>query len=89
MLLRYSTKNVSCHEVPPCHLRNSLELTSYVIVGWGRATEDYEQQNSVKRQIIQLIVAVRTLMRSTKLPGRLLLTFPSSTDHYQCFCDHI
>lgn len=82
-------KNVSCQEVPPCYLCNPLELTSYVLVGWGRTSEGYEQQNSVKRQIIQLIVAVRTLMRSTEPPGHFILIVLSSADHHQCFCDYV
>lgn len=55
---RFLSPSKSARSERPCM------LTGCVIVGWGRASEGYEQQSSVKRQIIQLIAAVRTLMRS-------------------------
>lgn len=53
-----------------------------VVVGWGRAYEGYEQTGSMKKQLILLISAVRTLMRS-KAKVTYLLTNSSSIDHHQ------
>lgn len=49
---------------------NSSAFNNYVVVGWGKAQLEQasgygDQSPTVKRQIIQLMAAVRTLLRST------------------------
>lgn len=56
--------------------RSCLCFSVTTLVGWGRQVADPYGQESIKARLVNLISAVRTLMRSKSSPPLLLLLFP-------------